>query len=397
MFAVVGAAAALVYNKLRPRVALILRSLALMMFLPALLNICAAGWMLVRSDRSNWANSPGSALDKKSASRRRVLFLLFDEWDDRLTFKERDKSLMLPQFDAFRREAVYASQVTQPGPHTAVSIPAIITGQAVDDTIIDGPKYFLIKTHTGTHQWQKMDNVFQDARRLGVNVAIVGWYIPYCRLFGESTAACWNAPGGLSFRGISMIEKGFLDDFTDQLRQVSEIGDFSPFGAPRAARERSEIVKTLGESLSAAKRAAADESYGFVYLHLPETHWPYYYDRRTGTFGPKNNTADGYLSALALADKALGEIREAMQQSLVWDETTIVLTSDHQVRDKALGGNGNGHVPVLIHMPGQKDQITFDKPIRTPFLKDLITGVLDGSVTSAGDVLRVMSDRSGAK
>src|SRR5262249_49748159 len=62
---------------------------------------------------------------------RRVLWIIFDELDQRLAFDERPASIALPELDRFRRQSVAASRAYSPSTKTFTSLPALITGRLV--------------------------------------------------------------------------------------------------------------------------------------------------------------------------------------------------------------------------------------------------------------------------
>jgi hypothetical protein len=61
----------------------------------------------------------------------RVVWIIFDEWDYRLTFVDLDAGLRLPEVERLAREAFAADQALPPGPETPISIPAYFTGRPV--------------------------------------------------------------------------------------------------------------------------------------------------------------------------------------------------------------------------------------------------------------------------
>lgn len=366
-----------------------LRNLLLVFSPLAAATTVAAIWMMVRPDVSDWKQPPLAELVNNGGRQtNRVMLIVFDEWDPSLTFKNKDHLLSLGEFDSFRKKSLYATQAMQGGSRTLVSVPSITTGQKVQSALAKGPNDFLLSTSMGIRKWQEMNHVFRDARNLGINVAIVGWYIPYCRLFAASCTACSSWPYiGSSFPVIA----NFWEVFTAQRHFILETDQFSPWGQTLMQRTN---VTMYSQFLEAAKLAAGNQSHGFLYIHMPVPHGPQYYERSLQTFTAMNRTADGYLSALALADKTLGEIRKSMQQAGTWDKTTIILTADHPLRFKSLGGNGEKRVPLLIRMPGQHNQIVLNHPIEATILKDVVLTLLQGRLKDPPDLQRYIEQTS---
>ena len=71
-----------------------------------------------------------------------------------------------------------------------------------------------------------------------------------------------------------------------------------------------------------------DESLGFVFIHLPVPHPGGFYDRRTGALGVNGS----YLDNLVLADEALGQLLQWIDETPPVKETTVIVSSDHSWR-----------------------------------------------------------------
>ncbi len=61
----------------------------------------------------------------------RVVWVLFDEWDYRLTFEDRPPDLAMPELAALAGESVVARHAYTTGSDTGESIPSLVTGQQI--------------------------------------------------------------------------------------------------------------------------------------------------------------------------------------------------------------------------------------------------------------------------
>src|SRR5262249_57955272 len=61
----------------------------------------------------------------------RVVWLVFEELDQRITFEARPAGLELPELDRLRRESLYANAARPPAVTSDVTMPALITGRPV--------------------------------------------------------------------------------------------------------------------------------------------------------------------------------------------------------------------------------------------------------------------------
>jgi hypothetical protein len=88
----------------------------------------------------------------------------------------------------------------------------------------------------------------------------------------------------------------------------------------------------------------------------------------------------GYQYGLEAADRALGEIRRAMESTGVWDEALVVVTSDHPYRYQFSGGYGNGHIPMMIKLPHQSAPVVYSNAFPAVDTKNLIEDFMQGRV-----------------
>jgi arylsulfatase A-like enzyme len=94
-----------------------------------------------------------------------------------------------------------------------------------------------------------------------------------------------------------------------------------------------------------------------------------------------------YLDSLALADRALGRIRAKMEQSGVWDDTTILLSSDHWCRTAlSIDGKLDHRVPFLLKLPRQTRALALREPFNTVLSRELLFSVLRGDLRRPEEV-----------
>jgi arylsulfatase A-like enzyme len=171
----------------------------------------------------------------------------------------------------------------------------------------------------------------------------------------------------------------------NQTRSLFETSLFSPFGQSLLVKNRIGMLERLRRE---ALKAAADPSIGLVFLHDPVPHAPHTYDRVQRAFTKRNAPFDGYLDSLALADLILGEIREAMTASGVWDTTTLLVSADHPYRaSRQLDGKSDPRVPFLMKLSAQKSAVEYCEPLQTLVSKRLLESVLRGEVSTPQEAL----------
>src|SRR5262245_20755494 len=98
----------------------------------AILTVGHALWMFVEvSAGPVWRRADPAPLSRTAPSLRRVVWLVFEELDQRTAFETRPAGLELPELDRLRRESLWADAARPPAGTPEVSMPALITGRPV--------------------------------------------------------------------------------------------------------------------------------------------------------------------------------------------------------------------------------------------------------------------------
>ena len=363
-------------------------------------------WMAAKYEGTFAAPTPAAPpLNAGQGRGSRVLWLIFDELDYRLLYAERPASLEAPEFDRLRAEALYATDAYPPSVYTTKSLPALTTGRLVAHSKAVSPHELSLRLD-GVDEWVSWDtlpNVFTRARAAGYDAAVVGWYLPYCRLFGASLTKCsWhphitedppeehNVAGNMWLQwrevvlSLPLVLRLLPSDVTVNHTRVNQ---------QAAGIYAATLRDTLG--------AAADPGLDFVMVHMPVPHPPSFYDRASGrlALGRKNS----YLDGLALVDRTLGEIRAAMERAGLWDSTAVLVSGDHWWRAREVHQPGatwpdigwsaedsqvmpqesDQRVPFVLKFPGRNEGTTYDRPFNTVLSADLLLNVLGGEVADA--------------
>ena len=306
----------------------------------------------------------------------RVIWILFDEWDYRLTFVDPPGGLRFPELERLGREALVTEQTLPPGPETPISMPAYFTGRTVSAVEYDGPRELLIwfPQAPAAAPWSQQPSVFKKARDLGFNTALVDWFHPSCRvLSGLTSCEWWEMP--LQYNSMG---RTFGSQLTGQTRSLFETTLFSVFGQSLAARQQ---AITFHEILNRGLAEANDPSVGLLFVHFPIPHAPHAYDRRSGQFTLKNSPIRGYIDSLALLDCTVGTIRRSMEQAGTWDSSTVLFTSDHPYREaEGIDGKSDPRIPYILKMAFQKEGAVYRQRWHAVLTQDLVLAILRGDV-----------------
>jgi hypothetical protein len=356
------------------------------LFLPFVLY--TFGKSILKTARYNdqgMANKPTLARIAKVPDRR-VVWIIFDEMDYRLSFDSQPAQNQLPNFDRLRSQSLTAANALPPGILTAAAMPALIYGSDIRTTDPLSPDRMRLNLADGGKLFfGDRPNVFSNARAAGFNTAIVGWYLPYCKSLSSSLTDCWWNPRQSQENSVGNT---FAQVLMLQSRSLLETHSFSVFGQSLTTRGHAAMYTAL---LAHAKQAAVESGLGLVLLHFNIPHLPTFYDRRTGGFDRTNPTG-GYSDGLVLADHTMGELRAEMERKGVWDHTIVVVSADHFYRNSPLvNGRRDPRVPFIVHYPGDDHRVDYDSEFRTVLTSDLILASLRGEVRSNAEAASFMS------
>lgn len=304
--------------------------------------------------------------------------VVFDELDERLLFAERPSSLSLPEFDRLHAHAFRAMNAYPPADDTLRSLPSITAGMLVAKAAPEGAGRLTVtlRSDGSTLSWSALPSVFSHAREMGASTALLGWYHPYDRIFGGHVDMCVWEPLNLLHR---VGEPSFVATTGRQLHSLS----------PTA--ERFHHVWRTERLVTRTQSAVSSKDFDLVFAHLPIPHLPAIYARAAEkltiwNWGPDWGP-DGYLANLVLVDRVLGQIRRAMEASGVWENTAVLVTSDHWWRGSAkFDGKTDQRVPFLLKLPGHGDASVYETQFNTVVTHDLLLLLLQGQLRTGRQV-----------
>ena len=190
---------------------------------------------------------------------------------------------------------------------------------------------------SGTYvRWSEQDTVFREARKMGFNTAVVAWAIPYCRVLKNDLSDCWWWSGSNQYNSVGSTVPEML---LNRPRSLFENIYRSPFGQSLSTTRHIWVTENV---VAKSLEVARDPGIGLALLHMPVPHPPYFYNAVTGKndrgatpiTGIFQQTQEGYIDALALTDKIIGQLRRSMEQAGVWDTTTVIFSADHPYRHR---------------------------------------------------------------
>ena len=379
VFGILGLTVVAVAIRWRTKVVGVVTAALAIMFPLVLITFGQAGWALAQAGgRMQCGGAGGRAEALTGAAARRVLWVVYDEMDQRTTFDQRPADLQLPSFDRLRAESFSASSALPPADRTERSMPAYLTGLRVEDARLVGRNQLRLQVQgrPDPFVWRGADTIFAGARALGLNTGLAGFFLPYCAMVGDSVTTCEWQPCVTCGRLTGVFGNSLGESMW---YQASEL-------LPQYGRRRHRAAYTTLQDASLA--LAADPSIGFALLHLPVPHEPGIYDRTQAAFGLRPPAGDGYVHNLALADRSLGELRAAIDRAGLSAKTTVMVFGDHGRRSHRDGeAIADKRVPLLVKMAGQSQGVTFSDPVDLLRVHDLTLEILSGRVVTTSGLV----------
>jgi len=326
---------------------------------------------------------------KVSQASPRLLWLVFDEMDQILTFSERLEEVKIPNLSKLVGESFYATHALSPDVKTLYSIPKLITGKQWAKISQDGAND--LKLHSEANKdasvgqsWKAYPSVFSKMSDRGLRSGLLGVYHPYCRLFGKFLETCET------YNHNQLAPSATLwGNMWNQLRQLP------------LRRHAYFNIENYKHMLPQGLELVANKDLDFVFIHWLFPHPPWIYDFRSETFKiSPNSNPEGYFHNLALVDRTLGELRRRMEETGTWEKTIVLMTSDHHYREASnLPKYGNlknrvRRVPFVVKIPGDSSQVVYDSPFGTELVVDLTMALQAGLLKTHVDIKNWIQKRS---
>lgn len=368
----------------------------------ALVLFQAAHVTLFKYSQESYKDGPTAKPLPPAPRQVRFVWIIFDELSQAIAFEKRPAGLVLPQLDRLRSESFYSSSAESPSRSTDTAMPSLILGEQVETATPEGPETLRLRLrgHSQEIAWSDVPNVFDSARKLGFNTALIGWFHPYGRLLNRSLTKCawiagWLASGVEEPTEPQPLPDAMWNRARLQVATLPLVGHLPGF-FPGIYHRRAKIER-YSYLLDCAREAVADPAIGLVLIHLPIPHPPAIYNQSSGQI-----TADGrigYLDNVALADRTLGMLRQSLEQAGLWDRTAVLVSADHGWRpalwrgtpewtagEEAASHSDTYGVPFLLKLPSQKAGFVYQKRFNTIITRRVITDTLSGALTNPGQL-----------
>ena len=316
------------------------------------------------------------------STREKTILLIFDELDYRMAFEEKVPGLKLKNLHYLKQNSLFFTNAISLFSATYSAIPSLTIGHSVSPFFI-GEDDLGVKLNDSDVKstWRKTETLFSKLVGAGKNVALMGYYHPYCRIFGDMVDYCkaYSSSRGVETARSNSVYQSFIKQaisLTPFYRVLNAIGTY----------------KGLEE---ATMKKITHDAMDFIYVHFNLPHSPYYYDREAEKL-TIFNVVDGYIDNLQLTDIVLGRIINRLKEENLWDTSTLIVTSDHHWRHvDEYDGVVSRKIPLIVKLPEQNKMLVSDTEISLLQLKPMIEKIMLDKILDPVDLAEEFENTGG--
>jgi hypothetical protein len=338
----------------------------------------------------------------------RLIWMIFDELDQRLVFEQRPASIQLPELDRLRATSFFAKDARPAGPDTPEAILSLLLGRKVASFDRSSVKPVVFATNERASLGE-LETSFIRLGASGIRSSVAGWFLPYCEAFGKTLETC-DEPSPAALHSSSIAET-MLSQWRNHRDGHWLVTRFSAEGQYRTPwfgwAKRREQLEGYRYLLKSGIAAATEPSNGLVLLHLPVPHPHGIYNRYRDELSL--DRGNSYIDNLELVDRTIADIRSALGKAGLTGHTILIVTSDHPWRpeiwshdsaftaeERALGAGGRtNRIPFLVHLPQSSAPFEYVPPLDVLATGDLIGELLNGKADSAAAIAAWFERRQG--
>jgi hypothetical protein len=335
-----------------------------------------------------------------------ILFLVFDEMDGPLLWTNLDR---LPNLRLLSESSFMATKAKSPADWTLQSIPSYTIGSVVTSSRPhDKGRDLALTTIPGSApiSWAGHPaNLFRLARDRGLRPSVAGFFHPYCDVFAGILTNCHSeqgdAMGELARWAVGTSRQSFIKSVPDAMlvpfRQLLTLQRFDgvrfpthewmamQLAAANSADKTQAILNATLQSISSGRSS-------FVFAHFPIPHLP--------AIRPGSTYSDNYYEA----DHVVGELVGALKAGGLFENSTIIVTSDHSLRpfwlksialdataEHVLTGQDTRAVPLIVKLPRMSRAYVHSEVCSTLSVYDLSVSAINGRLTQVNDIRRSLA------
>jgi hypothetical protein len=275
----------------------------------------------------------------RKGNRTPVHLILFDMLSYDFIFKNQKIEPVYNHLEAFSNEADIYINAFSPAGTTGEAVVGLTTGLDFEYTGHNLNRWTVCtKDSVERKEIASYETLFSMANKSGYNVFLRAFALPYLNNFGEH------------------VQSGKVHPF-DTLWRVGMHSLIWPVLSPGGIQHQKTTVEMLNDYESRIRKNPHNT---FFYTHWNIPHDPFIYDAKgqmlnrielTKNLIKKPGRKLNYQRQLIGTDRIFGQLMEALKNSGTYDQSLIIVTSDHNIEGY---GFNMKHIPLIIKRPHQK-------------------------------------------
>ena len=213
---------------------------------------------------------------------------------------------------------------------------------------------------------------FGIAQRAGYQTEVVGWYYPYCGVLGSLVDRC---------RQYSLYNVATMFEHFAPWAPIASVFNIWPYQLPTGLAKRPVAVSVHAGNLDAIVSDAIEPArHGrvFRWVHFNIPHMPWLLGNGFLSRSAYEPSMRRYEQQVEETDRVLGKVLDALAARGDLEASTIVLTSDHGLREE-FGGREPLHVPLVVRTPGLTRQDRHEVVQVADVLRDVVSAACAGA------------------
>lgn len=346
--------------------------------------------LLPQSIEGDFSVNPTSPLSK------RVVWIIFDEIDYSALVTAKQNNIYLPDIERLINQSFTAQNALSPNDYTFKSIPSLLTGKIVRSVSHIAANDLMLNPTDNSEPFtlRQSSSIFKEVKTLGGESGIVGFFHPYSRIFkGQVAYAFWR--GKPQCATLVELKDCSVNVFINSLLSVPFMTRFFPslwiadvafnHESREWQLERNRFLTDKADEL------ISNPELNLLFFHFSIPHAPYI--GRTDLDGKET-----YFNSLEVANDTLKRLRETLEKSGQWDDTILIVSSDHwwrfkeqkdfnylpeEAQKKALN---DIRIPFIIKFAAQKERKDYEPSFNTVITKELILAIFKNEIESSEEL-----------
>lgn len=251
-----------------------------------------------------------------SFSNKKIFILLFDEFDQSIFKKNFEK------FDYIKRiynTSYVNNKFYSPAKFTIDSIPAILTGNSSQRTIVKNGKLFVKNLENNIVQFNHENSLFNIDN---ISYSIFGYYHPYCKIF--KAKLCYDK-FHFAKHNINLLSSIKILLNVTYIDRIININVFDKFFYKEI---KSTNVKNFSKFMIENSLNFLESNNDIIYIHYPFPHLPL--KKNIINFDDKNEKLTDYEKNLFLVDYTFLLISKFLKMH---QDSLLIVLSDHWHKD----------------------------------------------------------------